>query len=533
MDLAEMMKTFMAKEAGLNAAAVSSSVAASGVNPAMLAGTVASSTAAASSSQSSTTGTPFGTTYITEKLYSILQMYLQHKGWNSVELLQCFAEMKEAAMIPNAAAYLQMMASRVTLDSQGRLVHRENGKLILPFEHFANAVMLKHMNRPHSMHLNADATVRAVMEAYTIGREYFGMEKEFIYEVVQNCPECRYYKSQIPAYHALADTNDKSSSKGMKDLLPSSQRSHQDYKSSSRDAANILRASSGSSASFSKTTSGNEFSQNNMSLDLGNQSIGDMKTAMLELSRAKAAAAVAAAAATNIPSRSSTPAPTRAQLLNAAVAAQQQQLLAEKAVRNLQQEKQQQQLHLQQQQQLQLQQQQQQQQQLQQQQLQQQQLQQQQQLHQQQIQLQLQQLQQQQQQIQQQQQQQQKLLQQHKLLDQFPTMLDPKMTDFLRPHDYLDGLSNSTKELLALHNGAWSSHEDQSAYKRSTNVEGGQEKIVRAFSEVMRNLHRMKMCIRPSMCKPYGKQSEMLQKTLEDTLLLVQAMRSFLPPPQY
>lgn len=83
---------------------------------------------------------------------------------------------------------------------------------------------------------------------------------------------------------------------------------------------------------------------------------------------------------------------------------------------------------------------------------------------------------------------------------------------------------------------------------------------MRAFAEVMRNLHRMKMCIKPSMCKPYGKQSEMLQKSmccfksylncvvvdkayliffivsfvaLEDTLLLVQAMRSFLPPPQY
>lgn len=55
-----------------------------------------------------------------------------------------------------------MMASRVTLDSQGRLVHRENGKLILPFEHFANAVMLKHMNRPHTMHLNLEATVRSV-----------------------------------------------------------------------------------------------------------------------------------------------------------------------------------------------------------------------------------------------------------------------------------------------------------------------------------------------------------------------------------
>jgi hypothetical protein len=55
-----------------------------------------------------------------------------------------------------------MMASRVTLDSQGRLILRENGKIILPFEHFANAVMLKHMNGPHGLHLGVEATVRAV-----------------------------------------------------------------------------------------------------------------------------------------------------------------------------------------------------------------------------------------------------------------------------------------------------------------------------------------------------------------------------------
>lgn len=37
------------------------------------------------------------------------------------------------------------------------------------------------------------------MESYTIGRESFGMEKEFIVEVVQNCPNpaCRYYKNQM------------------------------------------------------------------------------------------------------------------------------------------------------------------------------------------------------------------------------------------------------------------------------------------------------------------------------------------------
>lgn len=55
-----------------------------------------------------------------------------------------------------------MMASRVALDAQGRLILRENGKIILPFEHFANAVMLKHMNGPHGLHLGIEGTVRAV-----------------------------------------------------------------------------------------------------------------------------------------------------------------------------------------------------------------------------------------------------------------------------------------------------------------------------------------------------------------------------------
>lgn len=37
------------------------------------------------------------------------------------------------------------------------------------------------------------------MDSYTIGRENFGMEKDFIIEVVQNCPNpaCRYYKNQM------------------------------------------------------------------------------------------------------------------------------------------------------------------------------------------------------------------------------------------------------------------------------------------------------------------------------------------------
>lgn len=67
-----------------------------------------------------------------------------------------------------------MMASRVTLDSQGRLILRENGKIILPFEHFANAVMLKHMNGPHGLHLGVEATVRAV-SITVLARIFFTM----------------------------------------------------------------------------------------------------------------------------------------------------------------------------------------------------------------------------------------------------------------------------------------------------------------------------------------------------------------------
>lgn len=58
------------------------------------------------------------------------------------------------------------MASRVSLDSQARLILRENGKIILPYEHFANAVMLKHMNGPHGLHLGVEGTVRAVKKYF-------------------------------------------------------------------------------------------------------------------------------------------------------------------------------------------------------------------------------------------------------------------------------------------------------------------------------------------------------------------------------
>jgi len=55
----------------------------------------------------------------------------------------------------------------------------------------------------------------------------------------------------------------------------------------------------------------------------------------------------------------------------------------------------------------------------------------------------------------------------------------------------------------------------------------GQEKIVRAFAEIMKNMSRMKTCVRPAMCKPYGKQSEALQKSMYLHLYLTFCTRTW------
>lgn len=101
----------------------------------------------------------------------------------------------------------RVIANRLALDAQGRLILRDTGKIVLPYEHFANAVMLKHMTGPHGLHLSVEATIRSVVESYTIGRENFGMEKEFVVEVVQSCPNpaCRYYKNHLGTGNAFMD----------------------------------------------------------------------------------------------------------------------------------------------------------------------------------------------------------------------------------------------------------------------------------------------------------------------------------------
>uniref|UniRef100_A0A182T6A1 DUF3736 domain-containing protein n=1 Tax=Anopheles maculatus TaxID=74869 RepID=A0A182T6A1_9DIPT len=336
-----------------------------------------------------------GAGYVTEKLYMLLQLYLQNKGWNpSVELLQCFAELKDTPILPSAA-YLQALASRVALDNQGRLVLRETGKIILPYEHFANAVMLKHMSGPHGLHLSIEATVRAVMDSYTIGRDSFGMEKEFIVEVVQSCPSpaCRYYKGQLGVAPFMDQPSFGASGagSGVAGGPPPPPPPAGGHLNSAEYLTHLQQ----------------QLGQQNAGLfELGANERDPSKALMGQVKHSKPIAS-----------------PQHQQPhMNAALFQQQQQ---------------------------------------------------------------------------QQQQQQNRAI------------VPPKAPPF-------DGFSNL------------------SAFDKQRISDGGaisQDKIIRAFSELMRNIAKMKTFIRPSMCKPYGKQSESLQKTLFDTIQLLQMLRNCLPAP--
>uniref|UniRef100_A0A1A9ZQI1 DUF3736 domain-containing protein n=1 Tax=Glossina pallidipes TaxID=7398 RepID=A0A1A9ZQI1_GLOPL len=367
LDLSETMKAALSK-GGSNSA--SAGVPGSGVNM------LAPSGSGGSHSSEMNTGNSglSGAGYVTEKLYMLLQLYLQNKGWNpSAELLQCFADLKDNAMLPSAA-YLQVLASRLTLDAQGRLILRENGKIVLPYEHFANAVMLKHMSGPHGLHLSVDATVRAVMESYTIGRENFGMEKEFIIEVVQSCPNapCRYYKNHIGISplpfidQQFPGVNPSEFLQHLPHLPPPPPPTHSSH-------------------------------------------IGSGQTL---------------------------PPPTQSPTIHSS----RHDISSSTSVHSVEQ-------------------------------------------------------------------------------------MVQKSVETLRSN--LESLE-SNKDLLALHNGAWTSSGHDS---NSNNLPVGQDKIIRIFSELMRNMSRIKTYIRPSMCKPYGKQSESLQKTLVDTIQIIQTLRSCLPAP--
>ncbi|KAF4522676.1 hypothetical protein B566_EDAN010457 [Ephemera danica] len=295
-----------------------------------------------------------GIGYISEKLYLLLQLYLQNKSWNpSVELLQ-------------------MVANRVTLDNQGRLVLRDNGKIILPFEHFANAVM----------------------ESYTVGRDNFGMEKDFVIEVVQNCPNptCRFYKSQM----------DQLTQKSLQHL-------------SSQAAAAFHTAETNiSNASFPTT-------------------VGSAVDLTERVAAVSSRGHLAPPSAPQAVTQEADQADRLAEFLRANFDSLDGIPGAKKIVRTFS-----------------------------------------------------------------------EIM---KNMSRMKTCVRPSMC---KPYGkQSEALQKSLfQDFLALQNGVWPMFETD---KRGAAIEG-QEKIVRTFSEIMKNMSRMKTCVRPSMCKPYGKQSEALQK---------------------
>lgn len=89
-----------------SSASASAAAAAAAMQQQMLAAAGGPSTAA-SAAAGGAAGGGDGAGYVTEKLYMLLQLYLQNKGWSpSAELLQCFSELKDSAMLPSAG-YLQ------------------------------------------------------------------------------------------------------------------------------------------------------------------------------------------------------------------------------------------------------------------------------------------------------------------------------------------------------------------------------------------------------------------------------------------
>uniref|UniRef100_A0A1B0B8G3 Uncharacterized protein n=1 Tax=Glossina palpalis gambiensis TaxID=67801 RepID=A0A1B0B8G3_9MUSC len=486
LDLSETMKAALSK-GGSNSA--SAGVPGSGVN--MLA---PSGSSGGHSSEMNTGNSGLsGAGYVTEKLYMLLQLYLQNKGWNpSAELLQCFSDLKDNAMLPSAA-YLQVLASRLTLDAQGRLILRENGKIVLPYEHFANAVMLKHMSGPHGLHLSVDATVRAVMESYTIGRENFGMEKEFIIEVVQSCPNapCRYYKNHIGISplpfidQQFPGVNPSEFLQHLPHLPPPPPPTHSSHIGSGQTVSGAgsgpnSAGSSSSTTSSSAGGSGEHFDPTTMAVAAAAANL-QMQGLMQSQAAAVAAAAVAAgqnSAAQPSPGTSlglptsnnnntlnpgnnhhaahhQLPPPTQSPTIHSS----RHDISSSTSVHSVEQMVQ-------------------------------------------------------------------KSVETLRYVESEPPIYSTTCNEYNFSSN-LESLE-SNKDLLALHNGAWTSSGHDS---NSNNLPVGQDKIIRIFSELMRNMSRIKTYIRPSMCKPYGKQSESLQKTLVDTIQIIQTLRSCLPAP--
>ncbi|KAL7028686.1 hypothetical protein ACKWTF_005952 [Chironomus riparius] len=367
---------------------------------------------------------------ITEKLYRILQIFLSNKCQASIELVNLISSENLSLN------YLQVLASKIAIDASARLIHRESGKIILPYEHWANAIFLKHCSGIGGLHLNLDSTIKAVFESYSCGKDAFGFDRDFILEVLSSCPSntCRFspFKAQ-QQFEQPQQTH--------QNFAPPQPNMNMDY-GPNRSPAMMQMQPPIDPSKMSRPLTNQQITQQIIQQQQSrmNQSMESLEKqrVMQQLDKKHYETVAAIVQANN----------------NLGLPNQMNQINTPNV----------------------------------------------------------------------------------SILPPVHNINHQKSVDFSRRPSY-DGIetysagsySTSNRELLQ-NNWISPSIQPVSLDNRDGMI-AGQEKIVRAFAELMKNMARMKAFIRPSMVKPYGKQSESLQKTLIDSIQLVQTLRNFLPKP--
>ncbi|KAG5681215.1 hypothetical protein PVAND_010669 [Polypedilum vanderplanki] len=360
---------------------------------------------------------------INEKLYRILQIFLSNKCQASIELVNLISAENLSLN------YLQALSLKIAIDSSARLVHRSDGKIILPYEHWTNAIFLKHCSGPGGIHLNLESTIKAIVESYSCGKENFGFDRDFIVEVLSTCPSstCRFSSSF---------------KSGQQQPPPPPPFDQQPIPSHHQNFAQPM-----------------EYGTPNRS-----PLMTPIDTSKINMNRSVM---------------------TSQHITQQIMQQQQQQHNRMNQTMDLEKQRVMQQLDK-------------------------------------------------------------KHFETVAAIVQANQMNPGNMHNHTKSIDYsrrpsYDGIetysagSYSTSNRELLHNN-WITQspnniQQLSFDQRDSGMIAGQEKIVRAFAELMKNMARMKAFIRPSMVKPYGKQSENLQKTLIDSINLVQTLRNFLPKP--
>lgn len=329
-------------------------------------------------------------------------------------------------------------------------MHRETGKIILPYEHFANAVILKHMAGPGGMHLSMDSTVKSVFESYSCGKDNFGFDRDFIIEVVNSCPSqsCRYFKGPSAVPHEYPQQPS-----SHQNFPPPQMNMNMDYISPTRQSPLLMQPPNINDPTklVNRSLNSQHLTQQMMQSRAMSQSMENLEKqrVMQQLDKKHfetVAAIVQANNSLGLPTQPMVPAVSMMP-----------------------------QVHH-------------------------------------------------------------KSMEYSRYVDSATTITKRQsLVPSTRRPSY-DGIetysaasyATSNKELL--HNNWVAAAAPPVTFDRE-GIVAGQEKIVRAFAELMKNMAQMKAFIRPSMVKPYGKQSENLQKALLDSIQLVQTLRNFLPKP--